>query len=75
MTQIQEDVLGACNGLIKKQIDLIEEYSKKGITHEQMMPIVGIRGIDEFFYPYLSSHYCWFIPFILGCVFSKTHCL
>lgn len=36
MTQIQEDVLGACNGLIKNQVDLIEEYSNKGIvTHEQ----------------------------------------
>ncbi len=41
MTQIQEDVLGACNSLIKNQVDLIEEYSKKGIvTHEQMIPIV-----------------------------------
>jgi hypothetical protein len=30
MTQIQEDVLGACNSLVKNQIDLIEEYSKRG---------------------------------------------
>ena len=41
VTQIQEDVLGACNSLIKNQVDLIDEYSKKGIvTHEQMIPIV-----------------------------------
>ena len=30
MTQIQEDVLGACNGLIKNQVDLIEGIFKKG---------------------------------------------
>ena len=40
MTQIQEDVLGACNSLIKNQVDLIEEYSKGIVTHEQMIPIV-----------------------------------
>src|SRR5215467_13842119 len=47
MTQIQEDLLGACNGLIKNQVDLIEEYSKKGIvTREQTMPIVEL--INEY---------------------------
>jgi histone deacetylase complex regulatory component SIN3 len=40
ITQIQEDVSGACNGLIKNQVDLIEEYSKGIVTHEQMKPIV-----------------------------------
>jgi hypothetical protein len=36
MTQLQEDMLGSCNGLVKNQVDLIEEYSKKGIiTKEQ----------------------------------------
>jgi hypothetical protein len=30
MTQIQEDVLGDCNSLVKNQIDLIEEYSERG---------------------------------------------
>lgn len=59
MTQIQEDVLDACNGLIKNQVDLIEEYSKKGIvTHEQMIPIVEmINRYIEGYLNYLSLEY------------------
>ena len=59
MTQIQEDVLGACNGLIKNQVDLIEEYSKKGIVvHEQMIPIVEmINRYIEGYLNYLSLEY------------------
>jgi hypothetical protein len=59
MTQIQEDVLGACNSLIKNQVDLFEEYSKKGIvTHEQMIPIVGmINRYIEGYLNYLSLEY------------------
>jgi hypothetical protein len=59
MTQIQEDVLGACNGLIKNQVDLIEEYSKKGIvTHEQIKPIVEmINRYIEGYLNYLSLEY------------------
>lgn len=59
MTQIQEDVLGACNGLIKNQVDLIEEYSKKGIVaHEQMIPIVEmINKYIEGYLNYLSLEY------------------
>src|SRR5207249_9066413 len=41
MTQLQEDMLGSCNGLVKNQVDLIEEYSKNGIlTKEQMISII-----------------------------------
>src|SRR5215831_14953114 len=59
MTQIQEDLLGACNGLIKNQVDLIEEYSKKGIvTREQTMPIVEmINEYIEGYLAYLSLEY------------------
>jgi hypothetical protein len=59
MTQIQEDVLGACNGLVKNQTDLIEEYSKRGIlTREQIMPIVEMinRNIEGYL-SYLSLEY------------------
>jgi hypothetical protein len=53
MTQIQEDVLGACNGLVKNQVDLIEEYSKKGIVaHEQMIPIIEM--INRYVQAYLN---------------------
>ena len=59
MTQLQEDVLGACNGLIKNQVDLIEEYSKKGlVAHEQMVPIVEmINRYIEGYLNYLSLEY------------------
>jgi hypothetical protein len=58
MTQIQEDVLGACNSLIKNQVDVIEEYSKGIVTHEQIIPIVGmINRYIEGYLNYLSLEY------------------
>jgi hypothetical protein len=53
MTQLQEDVLGSCNGIVKHQVDLIEEYSKKGIlTQEQTIPV--IRIINRYIEGYLN---------------------
>ena len=59
MTQLQEDMLGSCNGLVKNQVDLIEEYSKKGIvTKEQMIPIIDtINRYVEGYLNYLSLEY------------------
>ena len=59
MTQLQEDMLGSCNGLVKNQVDLIEEYSKKGIvTKEQMIPIIEtINRFIEGYLNYLSLEY------------------
>ncbi len=59
MTQIQEDVLGACNGLVKNQVDMFQEYSKKGIlSHEQMAPIIEIiNNYIEAYLNYLSLEY------------------
>lgn len=59
MTQLQEDMLGSCNGLVKNQVDLIEEYSKKGIvTKEQMIPIIEtINRFIEVYLNYLSLEY------------------
>jgi hypothetical protein len=59
MTQIQEDILGACNGLVKNQVDMFEEYSKKGIlSHEQMIPIIEIiNNYIEDYLNYLSLEY------------------
>ena len=58
-TQLQEDMLGSCNGLVKNQVDLIEEYSKKGIvTKEQMIPIIEtINRFIEGYLNYLSLEY------------------
>ena len=59
MTQLQEDMLDSCNGLVKNQVDLIEEYSKKGIvTKEQMIPIIEtINRFIEGYLNYLSLEY------------------
>ncbi|HZA07760.1 MAG TPA: hypothetical protein VE619_08660 [Nitrososphaeraceae archaeon] len=59
MTQLQEDMLDSCNGLVKNQVDLIEEYSKKGIvTKEQMIPIIDtINRFIEGYLNYLSLEY------------------
>jgi hypothetical protein len=56
---IQEDFLGACNGLVKNQIDLIEEYSNKGIIRqEQMIPLIQtINKHVESYLNYLSLGY------------------
>jgi hypothetical protein len=59
MTQIQEDVLGACNSLVKNQTDLIEEYSKRDIlTREQIISIIEMinRNIEGYL-SYLSLEY------------------
>jgi hypothetical protein len=59
MTQIQEDVLGACNSLVTNQMDMIEEYSKRGIlTREQIISIIEMinRNIEGYL-NYLSLEY------------------
>jgi hypothetical protein len=59
MSLIQGDVLGACNGLLKNQIDLIEGYSKKGIiSEEQVIPFIEmINRYTESYLNYLSLEY------------------
>ena len=59
ITSIQEDMLGSCNGLVKNQVDLIEEYSKSGIvTKEQIIPIIETANkIVESYLNYLSFEY------------------
>jgi hypothetical protein len=59
MTLLQEDMLGSCNGLVKNQVDIIEEYSEKGIvTKEQMIPIIEtINRFIEGYLNYLSLEY------------------
>jgi hypothetical protein len=59
LTQIQEDILGSCNGLVKNQVDLIEEYSKNGIvSQEVMMPTIKlINQLIEGYLNYLSLEY------------------
>ena len=30
MTVIQDDMFDSCNGLVKKQVDMLEEYANRG---------------------------------------------
>ena len=41
MTVIQDDMFDSCNGLVKEQVDMLEEYTNRGIlSKEYMMPII-----------------------------------
>jgi hypothetical protein len=51
MTVIQDDMFDSCNGLVKEQVDMLEEYAKKGIvSKEYMMPVIGManRLVDSY---------------------------
>lgn len=59
ITNLQEDMLGSCNGLVKNQVDLIEEYSKNGIVaKDQVIPVIeAANKIVESYLNYLSFEY------------------
>ena len=59
ITSLQEDMLGSCNSLVKNQVDLIEEYSKRGIvTKEQIVPVIETANkLVESYLNYLSFEY------------------
>ena len=59
IANLQEDMLGSCNSLVKNQVDLIEEYSKNGIVaKEQIIPIIeAANKIVESYLNYLSFEY------------------
>jgi hypothetical protein len=59
ITSLQEGMLGSCNGLVENQVNLIEEYSKKGLTtKEQIVPVFEIANkMVESYLNYLSLEY------------------
>lgn len=59
MTIIQDDILDSCNGLVKKQVDMLEEYSNCGIVSKgYMMPILRmVNSFIEFYLNYVSIEY------------------
>ena len=63
---LQYDMLGSCNSLVKNQVDLIEEYSKNGIvSKEQIIPVIEVANkIVESYLNYLSSEY----DLVLACI-------
>jgi hypothetical protein len=59
MTVIQDDMFDSCNGLVKEQVDMLEEYAKRGIvSKEYMMPIIGmVNRLIESYLNYVSLEY------------------
>jgi hypothetical protein len=59
ITNLQEDMLGSCNSLVKNQVNLIEEYSKYDkVYKEQIMPAIeAVNRTVESYLNYLSFEY------------------
>lgn len=56
MTVLQEDIFDSCSGLIKEQVDMLEEYANRGIvSKEYMMPVIGMANrLIESYLNYVS---------------------
>jgi len=59
MTVIQHDLFDSCNGLVKEQVDLLDEYANRGIVNkEYMMPVIGMANrLIESYLNYVSLEY------------------
>ena len=59
MTVLQEDIFDSCSGLIKEQVDMLEEYANRGIvSKENMMPVIGVANkLIESYLNYVSLEY------------------
>ena len=59
MTVIQDDIFDSCNGLVKKQVDMLEEYANRGIvSKEYMMTVIGMANrLIESYLNYVSLEY------------------
>jgi hypothetical protein len=59
MTAIQDDIFDSCNGLVKEQVDMLQEYVNMGIvSKESMMPVIEManKTIDSYL-NYVSLEY------------------
>ena len=59
MTVIQDDMFDSCNGLVKEQVDMLEEYTNRGIvSKDYIMPIIGmVNRLIESYLNYVSLEY------------------
>src|SRR5438552_18524178 len=59
MTVIQDDIFDSCNGLVKEQVDMLEEYANRGIvSKEYMMPMIAMANrLIESYLNYVSFEY------------------
>ena len=56
---LEEDMLGSCNGLVKNQVELIEEYfNRRIVSKDQMLPTINmINRFIEQYLNYISLEY------------------
>jgi hypothetical protein len=59
MTAIQDDIFDSCNGLVKEQVDMLQEYANRGIvSKESMMPVIEMaNNIIDSYLNYVSLEY------------------
>ena len=66
MTVIQDDMFDSCNGLVKEQVDMLEEYTDRGIvSKEYMLPVIGMAND--------SSNHIW-IMYLLSMTYYYPEC-
>jgi hypothetical protein len=73
MTVIQDDIFDSCNGLVKEQVDMLEEYANRGIvSKEYMMPVTEMDNrLIESYLNYVSLEY----DLVLSRMDFTTKCL
>jgi len=59
LTVIQDDIFDSCNGLVRQQVDMLEEYANSGIvSKEYMMPVIEMANrVIESYLNYVSLEY------------------
>lgn len=59
MAVIQDDIFDSCNGLVKEQVDMLEEYANRGIvSKEYMNPVIEMANrFIESYLNYVSLEY------------------
>ena len=59
MTAIQDDIFDSCNGLVKEQVDMLQEYANRGIaSKEYMVPVIEMANkIIDSYLNYVSLEY------------------
>lgn len=59
MTAIQDDIFDSCNGLVREQVDMLQEYANRGIaSKEYMIPVIEMANkIIDSYLNYVSLEY------------------
>ena len=59
MTAIQDDIFDSCNGLVKEQVDMLQEYANRGVaSKEYMIPVIEMANkIIDSYLNYVSLEY------------------